>query len=86
MLIGASSLGGDGINRATAIARNEQGQSVSSREAQWKIDVERGVMNTDGIIVGKVYHDINRDGIQQKKTASLVSLVYVSIWRTATSS
>ncbi|WP_040642600.1 SdrD B-like domain-containing protein [Psychrobacter aquaticus] len=66
VLVGASSLGGDGINRATAVANNEQGQSVVSREAQWKIDVERGVMNTDGIIVGKVYHDINRDGIQQK--------------------
>ncbi|MGB2082230.1 MAG: SdrD B-like domain-containing protein, partial [Psychrobacter sp.] len=71
VLIGASSLGGDGINRATAVARNDQGQSVGSREAQWKIDVERGVMNTDGIIVGKVYHDINRDGIQQKEDGEL---------------
>ncbi len=71
VLVGASSLGGDGINRATAVANNSQGQSVSSREAQWKIDVERGVMNTDGIIVGKVYHDINRDGIQQKEDGEL---------------
>ena len=71
VLVGASSLGGDGINRATAIASNEQGQSLVSREAQWKIEVERGVMNTDGIIVGKVYHDINRDGIQQKDDGEL---------------
>lgn len=72
VLIGASSLGGDGINRATAVANNAQGQSIlASREAQWKIDVERGVMNTDGIIVGKVYHDINRDGIQQKEDGEL---------------
>ncbi|MGG1354265.1 hypothetical protein ABE212_05705 [Psychrobacter pacificensis] len=71
VLIGASSLGGDGINRAIAVANNEQGQSLVSREAQWKIDVERGVMNTDGIIVGKVYHDINRDGIQQKEDGEL---------------
>lgn len=71
VLVGASSLGGDGINRATAVANNGQGQSISSREAQWKIDVERGVMNTDGIIVGKVYHDINRDGIQQKEDGEL---------------
>ncbi len=71
VLVGASSIGGDGINRATAVANNSQGQSVSSREAQWKIDVERGVMNTDGIIVGKVYHDINRDGIQQKEDGEL---------------
>ncbi|PKG36361.1 MULTISPECIES: SdrD B-like domain-containing protein [Psychrobacter] len=71
VLVGASSLGGDGINRATAVASNEQGQSLISREAQWKIEVERGVMNTDGIIVGKVYHDINRDGIQQKDVGEL---------------
>ena len=71
VLVGASSLGGDGINRATAVASNEQGQNLVSREAQWKIEVERGVMNTDGIIVGKVYHDINRDGIQQKDDGEL---------------
>lgn len=71
VLVGASALGGDGINRATAVASNEQGQSLISREAQWKIEVERGVMNTDGIIVGKVYHDINRDGIQQKDDGEL---------------
>lgn len=71
VLLGASSLGGDGINRATANARDEQGSTLISREAQWKIEVERGVMNTDGIIIGKVYHDINRDGIQQKDAGEL---------------
>jgi len=71
VLVGASSLGGDGINRAIAVANNEQGQSLVSREAQWKIEFERGVMNTDGIIIGKVYHDINRDGIQQKEDGEL---------------
>ena len=71
VLVGAASLGGDGINRATAVANNGQGQSVASREAQWKIEVERGTINTDGIIVGKVYHDINRDGIQQKEDGEL---------------
>ncbi len=71
VLIGSSALGGDGINRATAVATTEQGQNLISREAQWKIEVERGVMNTDGIIIGKVYHDINRDGIQQKEDGEL---------------
>ena len=71
VLVGASALGGDGINRAIAVANNEQGQSIVSREAQWQIEVERGVMNTDGIIIGKVYHDINRDGIQQKENGEL---------------
>ncbi|MBA2057581.1 DUF11 domain-containing protein [Psychrobacter cryohalolentis] len=71
VLVGSSALGGDGINRAIAIAKTEQDQSLVSREAQWKVEVDRGVMNTDGIIVGKVYHDINRDGIQQKQGGEL---------------
>ncbi len=74
VLVGASALGGDGINRATAHGNDkagDAGNTLVSREAQWKIEVERGVMNTDGIIVGKVYHDINRDGIQQKEDGEL---------------
>lgn len=71
VLIGASALGGDGINRATATARDDNSNPLISREAQWPIEVGRGVMNTDGIIVGKVYHDINRDGIQQKDDGEL---------------
>ncbi|WP_201566231.1 SdrD B-like domain-containing protein [Psychrobacter immobilis] len=71
VLVGSSALGGDGINRATAYGRDENNKLFTSMEAQWKIEVERGVMNTDGIIVGKVYHDINRDGIQQKDDGEL---------------
>ena len=74
VLIGSSALGGDGINRATAVGRDieaSNGQMLASREAQWPIDVSRGVMNTDGIIIGKIYHDINRDGLQQKEDGEL---------------
>tara|TARA_R110002049_G_scaffold173063_1_gene339834 strand:- start:639 stop:2585 length:1947 start_codon:yes stop_codon:yes gene_type:complete len=71
VLIGSSALGGDGINRATAHGRDENNNTLASLEAQWPIEVSRGVMNTDGIIVGKVYHDINRDGIQQKEDGEL---------------
>lgn len=74
VLIGSSALGGDGVNRATAHGRDKKddaGKVLTSREAQWPIEVSRGMMNTDGIIVGKVYHDINRDGIQQKEDGEL---------------
>ena len=71
VLVGSSALGGDGINRATANARDNRNQPVISREAQWAVEVSRGVMNTKGIIIGKVYHDINRDGIQQKEDGEL---------------
>ncbi|WP_201596419.1 DUF11 domain-containing protein [Psychrobacter fulvigenes] len=74
VLIGSSALGGDGINRAIAQGSDFDttgGTIITSREAQWPIEVNRGVMNTDGIIIGKVYHDINRDGIQQKEDGEL---------------
>ncbi|WP_435978698.1 hypothetical protein [Psychrobacter sp. DM4] len=71
VLIGASALGGDGINRATAVARDDNDNVFASMESQWSVDVSRGLMNTDGIIIGKVYHDINRDGIQQKEDGEL---------------
>ncbi len=71
VLIGSSALGGDGINRAIAVGRDENDKPIASLEAQWPIEVSRGVMNTDGIIIGKVYHDINRDGIQQKEDGEL---------------
>lgn len=71
VLIGSSALGGDGINRAIAVGTDDLGDNISSREAQWRIEVSRGMMTTDGIIVGKVYHDINRDGIQQRDDGEL---------------
>lgn len=67
VLIGATAMGGDGTNRATAVGKTASGATLTSPEANWHIDVSRGVMNTDGIIIGKVYNDINRDGIQQKQ-------------------
>ena len=71
VLIGSTALGGDGINRATAHGRDENNNTLASLEAQWSVEVSRGVMNTDAIIIGKVYHDINRDGIQQKQDGEL---------------
>ena len=71
VLIGSSAVGSDGINRAMASAVDENNNRINSRESQWKVEVSRGVMNTDGIIIGKVYNDINRDGIQQKENGEL---------------
>ncbi|BFM02562.1 hypothetical protein Psyaliredsea_12090 [Psychrobacter alimentarius] len=83
VLIGSSALGGDGVNRATAHGRDANNNTLASLEAQWPVEVSRGIMNTDSIIIGKVYHDINRDGIQQKKMASWVLQAYVFTWKMA---
>jgi len=71
VLIGGAALGGDGINRAVATARDDKNNTFASLEAQRPVKVGRGVMNTDGVITGKVYHDINRDGIQQKQDGEI---------------
>lgn len=71
VLVGASALRGDGINRAFASAKDTNNNDFRSLEAQWQVKVNRGVMNSDGIIIGKVYNDINRDGIQQKQMGEL---------------
>ena len=75
VLVGSTALGGNGINRAIATANDSDIDSnntpITSREAQWQVEVSQGLLNTDGIVVGKVYNDINRDGIQQKQAGEL---------------
>ena len=73
VLVGALAVAGDGVNRAFATANNVGGnnQPTTSRQAEWAVDVSRGAINDKGVIVGKIYHDINRDGIQQKQDNEL---------------
>lgn len=62
VLVGPNALNGDGINRARAV----DGFGLSSNEAQAKVKVRPGVFSTDAFVVGKVYSDCNRNGIQDK--------------------
>ncbi|MGB7740519.1 MAG: hypothetical protein WBM03_15530 [Steroidobacteraceae bacterium] len=50
---------GPAVNRATAYARD-----VASNEAAWRVRVEGGVFADEAYLVGKVFLDSNRDGIQ----------------------
>ena len=58
--IGPNALNGDGINRARAV----DGRGDSSNEAQAKVKVLPGVFSSEAFIVGKVYTDCNRNGMQ----------------------
>ncbi len=58
--IGPNALSGDGINRVRA----KDASGVVSNEAAAKVTVRPGVLLSDGFIVGKVYTDCNRNGIQ----------------------
>ncbi len=58
--IGPNALNGDGINRVQA--KDEGGQT--SNEASAKIDVRPGALIQDGFIIGKVFVDCNKNGVQ----------------------
>ena len=58
--IGPNALNGDGINRVRA--RDASG--VESNEASAKIEVTPGALMADAFVVGKVFMDCNRNGMQ----------------------
>ena len=58
--IGPNALSGDGINRV--YAKDQLG--TTSNEAQAQLKVSPSVFSTDGFIVGKVFTDCNRNGVQ----------------------
>jgi hypothetical protein len=58
--IGTGALHGDGINRV--IATDSTG--ASSQEAVAAVKVTAGVFSQEAFVIGKVYTDCNRDGVQ----------------------
>lgn len=58
--IGPNALNGDGINRVRA--KDKKG--TESNEASAKVEVTPGAMIADGFIVGKIFTDCNRNGVQ----------------------
>ncbi|MQW92010.1 DUF11 domain-containing protein [Acinetobacter sp. dk771] len=58
--VGPNALNGDGINRAKAIDR----VGTVSNEAQAKVKVKPGVFSSEAFVIGKVYTDCNRNGMQ----------------------
>jgi len=61
--IGANALTGDGINRVHANAVTN-GAQITSNQAQAKVNVSAGVFMSEALIIGKVYADCNRNGMQ----------------------
>ncbi|WP_425283445.1 SdrD B-like domain-containing protein [Acinetobacter boissieri] len=58
--IGPNALNGDGINRVRA----RDGKGVESNEAMAAVEVTPGALISDGFIVGKVFTDCNKNGVQ----------------------
>ncbi|SMO96200.1 conserved repeat domain-containing protein [Gracilimonas mengyeensis] len=60
--IGAGSERGNGIN--VAIARSDEAIVKVSNQAQVKVEVTGGVFSDEGLIIGNVFLDCDRDGMQ----------------------
>lgn len=58
--IGPNALSGDGINRVYA----QDNKNTTSNEARAAVKVTPGVFSPDGFVVGKVFTDCNRNGVQ----------------------
>lgn len=72
VVLGVNAASGTGTNIAFAEGKDSlTGSVVQSPLGEAHVDVTAGVLNTDGIIIGKVYADFNRDGIQQKELNEL---------------
>ncbi|MBE0430047.1 MAG: DUF11 domain-containing protein, partial [Thermoleophilia bacterium] len=50
---------GDAVNRAQAFSGNQY-----SNQAAWRVRVEGGVFSEEAYLIGKVFLDCNRDGVQ----------------------
>ena len=62
---------GDGINKAQAYGytpktNNDTGLRLTSNQAEWQVQVRRGIFAEKGIIIGKVFIDSDDDGVQDK--------------------
>jgi uncharacterized repeat protein (TIGR01451 family) len=81
--VGPGALEGDGINRAVATYQPSiGGQFSASNTATAKVIVNPGVFTDKAFIVGKVYADCNRDGVQgttRKRDGSDAQLTEVGI-------
>ena len=66
VVLGANAIAGTGTNTAFAEGKDGLSQTIQSPISTAHVKVTAGLLNTDGIIIGKVYADLNRDGIQQK--------------------
>ncbi|MTI87564.1 MAG: hypothetical protein FH748_06300 [Balneolaceae bacterium] len=67
--VGPGSEKGDGIN--TAIAESDEAIIKVSNKAQVKVEVNGGVFTDDGYIIGKVFLDCNKDGMQDRGEAGV---------------
>lgn len=67
--VGPGSLQGDGINRAHALATGPV--PIESNVAAARVQVHEGVFTMKGVVIGKVFVDLNHNGIQDDVEAGV---------------
>lgn len=63
-VVGADANRGDGRNTAYANGNDGGGRQITSNNAYHSARIKEGVFTTDGIVIGKVFHDRDRNGVQ----------------------
>lgn len=64
MIVGAGASEGDGVNRALAFASAPNGVALRSAEVETRVEVQKGIFTDRGLVVGKVFYDLNRNAYQ----------------------
>ncbi|MBP1657487.1 MAG: hypothetical protein H6Q31_2088 [Bacteroidetes bacterium] len=77
LTIGAGALDGHGINRARGAGVDLAGDTVRSGESSIQVLVHPGVFTDRGIIIGKVFADLNGNGIQEQDESGITG---VELW------
>lgn len=63
--IGSGAMEGDGVNHAFGVAQTPTGDSTRSAVASVTVVVRPGIFTDHGIVIGKIFFEINEDGIQE---------------------
>ena len=74
---------GDGINKAQAYGYTpkthigDTGFPLTSNQAEWQVQVRKGIFAEKGIIIGKVFIDSDDDGVQDKGEEGVPNIALV---------
>ncbi|HSQ74692.1 MAG TPA: SdrD B-like domain-containing protein [Bacteroidota bacterium] len=77
LTIGAGALDGHGINRARGVGVDLAGDTVRSGESSIQVLVHPGVFTDRGIVIGKVFTDLNGNGLQDHNESGIAG---VELW------
>ena len=77
LVLGADALESQGLNTVYATAQDSVGRPITSAPSQKQITVQPGVFTENGLIIGKIFYDDDRNGYQSEGE---VGIKDVELW------